>query len=420
MQFLWKYIDDLVGKGLEINQVMQLIFYASARFVPIALPIAMLLSSVMVFGKLGENSELVAMNSSGVSLAKIMRPFLAVSFIIALSSYLFSNHLMPLANLKNASMIYDIQKKKPALNIRPGVFYDDIEGFSIRIGNKKKDNREIEDILIYDHRNNNGGSKVITAKSGLMKTTDDERYLEISLFDGYSYIESKDKRREKINRRVHFKENLIRFDLSSFNIIKSSENLYKGHYAMLNNNQLNVAIDSLSKILEQKKEHFKESISSNYHYTYDNPITNINLNDLKEQVKVSDKKIDNVLINRLKTLRSITKNAKDDNEYRSVILAKHNIEWHRKITLAIACIILFFVGASFGAIIKKGGFGIPVLISVLLFVLYHVISIIGEKSVKKLSLDPWFGMWLSNFIFIPLAIFLSYKASKNSTLFKHL
>ena len=420
MQFLWKYIDDLVGKGLEINQVMQLIFYASARFVPIALPIAMLLSSVMVFGKLGENSELVAMNSSGVSLAKIMRPFFVISFIIALSSYLFSNHLMPLANLKNASMIYDIQKKKPALNIRPGVFYDDIEGFSIRIGNKKKDNREIEDILIYDHRDNNGDSKVITAKSGLMKTTDDERYLEISLFEGYSYIESKDKRRKKINRRVHFKENLIRFDLSSFSINKTSENLYKGHYAMLNNNQLNVAIDSLSVILEQKKEHFKESISSNYHYTYDNQITNINLNDLKEQVKVSDKKIDNVLINRLKTLRSITKNAKDDNEYRSVILAKHNIEWHRKITLAIACIILFFVGASFGAIIKKGGFGIPVLISVLLFVLYHVISIIGEKSVKKLSLEPWFGMWLSNFIFIPLAIFLSYKASKNSTLFKHL
>ena len=156
MQFLWKYIDDLVGKGLELSQIFQLVFYASARFVPIALPIAMLLASVMVFGKLGENSELVAMKSSGISLTKMFKPFLFLTLILSIGSYLFSNYVMPIANLKNGSMIYDIQKKKPALNIKPGIFYKDIEGFSIKVGEKKEDNKTLKDIIIYDHRSQYG------------------------------------------------------------------------------------------------------------------------------------------------------------------------------------------------------------------------------------------------------------------------
>lgn len=421
MQFLWKYIDDLVGKGLELNQIFHLVFYASARFVPVALPIAMLLASVMVFGKLGENSELVAMKSSGISLIKMFKPFSFLVLIIAIGSYLFSNYVMPIANLKNGSMIYDIQKKKPALNIKPGIFYKDIEGFSIKVGEKKDDNKTLKDILIYDHRSGDGNNKVVIAKSGIMQLTKDEKYLEIILYDGHSYIEPQDRKskKRKTHRTTHFKENLIRFDLSSFQMGSSSENLYKNHYAMLNNKQLDAAIDSLELKLLEKKNLFIENIKSNYHYSIESFEEKKEIEN-RYQSLVSKQKQFNLSMNRLKTLRSITKNNKDELEYRKTILAKHKIEWHRKITLAFACIILFFIGSSLGSIIKKGGFGMPVLISVLFFVFYHVLSIIGEKSIKNLSMDPVQGMWMANMIFLPIAILLVYKASRDSSIFNFL
>ena len=197
MQFLWKYIDDLVGKGLDFYQISELLFYASARFVPIALPIAMLLSSVMVFGKLGEQYELVALKSAGISLYRLLIPILLFVLIISYGSFLFSNYVMPIANLKNGSMIYDIQKKKPALNIKPGIFYKEIEGFSIKINEKDPDGVTLKNILIYDHTDQNGNNKVLIAESGKMQITQDERFLELILYHGHSYIDIPEKKTEK-------------------------------------------------------------------------------------------------------------------------------------------------------------------------------------------------------------------------------
>lgn len=410
MQFLWKYIDDLIGKGLDISQVIELMIYSIARFVPLALPIAVLISSVMVLGKLGENYELAALQSSGISLISIMKPIFVLIVLISISSFLFSNYVMPIANFKGGSLLYDIKKKKPAINMKEGIFYNDIDGFSIKIGSKDDD--VLNDILIYDHKENLGNKKVISAKSGKMNITDDEKYMELYLFDGNSYIEieNNNKKKKSINRKISFQKDLIRFDLSSFNM-KNSEMLYKGHYAMLNNKQLSYSIDSLNNKLIDKQNLIKVRVSENYKYDAsiksDSVITLNNLNN---------KRIHETAINKLRILKSVSKSNADDLNYKKTIIAKHKIEWHRKISLAFACIIMFLIGAPLGSIIRKGGFSVPLLISILLFVVYYVISITGEKTAKDLSTSPIEGMWISNFIFIPISMILITLALRNSSI----
>ena len=415
MQFLWKYIDDLVGKGLEFTQIAELIFYASARFVPVALPIAMLLSSVMVFGKLGENYELAALKASGISLIRILFPLTIFVIIISYSSFLFSNYVMPIANLKNGSMIYDIQKKKPALNIKEGIFYKDIEGFSIKVTKKDDDGKTLKNIIIYDHTANNGNDKVIIAESGVMQLTKDEQFLELILYNGHSYIDiaKNNRKSRKPYRTTHFKEDLIRFNLSSFSTMNNSVDLYKGHYAMLSNKQLAIAIDSLNLKFKERKETFKINIVDKYNSKseMDSLVVLDDLSLLKQKRQFD------IAINKLKTIKSIVKSNKDDLEYRKIIIIKHKIEWHRKISLAVACLLLFLVGSCMGAIVRKGGFGLPVLISVFFFIIYHVLSMIGEKSAKDLSLQAYEGIWLANIVFSPIALFLLYKAKNDSQLF---
>ena len=408
MQFLWKYIDDLIGKGLDIGQVSELMIYSIARFVPLALPIAVLISSVMVLGKLGENYELAALQSSGISLISIMKPIFILIVLISISSFLFSNYVMPIANFKGGSLLYDIKKKKPAINIKEGIFYNDIDGFSIKIGSK--DDGILNNILIYDHKENLGNKKVISAKSGKMKITDDEKYMELYLYDGNSYIEieNNNKKKKSINRKISFQKDLIRFDLSSFNM-KNSEMLYKGHYAMLNNTQLSYSIDSLNNKLIDKENLIKVRVTENYKYDKTNKVDSVISLD-----KLNNKRINETAINKLRILKSVSKSNSDDLNYKKTIIAKHKIEWHRKISLAFACIIMFLIGAPLGSIIRKGGFSVPLLISILLFVVYYVISITGEKTAKDLSASPLEGMWISNFVFIPISLILILLALRNS------
>ena len=407
MQFLWKYIDDLIGKGLTLFQVSELMMYSIARFVPLALPIAVLISSVMVIGKLGENYEIAALQSSGISLKKILQPLFLFIIIISIFSYLFSNYVMPIANYKGGSLLYDIKKKKPSVNIKEGIFYNDIDGFSIKIGTKSSNNGLLYDILIYDHTDNNGNKKVISAQSGKMEISDNEKYMELTLYNGNSYIELKDNKKKSNHRKISFSENLIRFDLSNFGL-KNSEMLYKGHYAMLNNKQLQYSIDSLNKKLEEKKILVYNRISEKYNYN-----TNNKLDSTLSTNKISNKKISETAINKLRILKSISNSNSDDINYRKSIIAKHKIEWHRKISLSFACIIMFLIGAPIGSIVRKGGFSIPLLISIILFVAYYVISITGEKTAKDLSASPLEGMWIANFIFIPISIILIFMASNN-------
>jgi len=410
MQFLWKYIDDLIGKGLSTLQVGELMIYSIARFVPLALPIAVLISSVMVIGKLGEDYELAAFQSSGISITKIMRPLFLIILLISLSSYLFSNHIMPIANFKGGSLLYDIKKKKPALNIKEGIFYNDIDGYSIKIGSKENNGETLKNLLIYDHSDNSGNKKVISAESGTMIITEDERYMELSLYNGTSYMEVDEVKQKKDSphRKISFEKELIRFDLSSFNI-KNSEMLYKGHYAMLNNTQLKNSIDSLSRKLNEKETLINNRILDNYNY---NPKKN---DDYFERNNIKNKKrIFTTAINKLRVLKSVSQSNANDINYKKMIIAKHKIEWHRKLSLSIACIVMFLIGAPLGSIVRKGGFSVPLLISILLFVIYYVISISGEKTAKDLSISPFEGMWIANLVFLPISILLIYHALNNT------
>ena len=411
MQFLWKYVDDLVGKGLDVLQIFQLMFFASARFVPLSLPLAVLISSLMYYGSLGETNQINAFKTSGISFLRFSLPIFIFSILIAISSYLFSNHILPYANLKNASMIYSIQKKKPALNIREGIFYDEINGYKIKIGKKLSDNKSLEDIIIYTN-NTSDNSTVIVAEKGTMSIDENNNLLEFNLINGHSYNElSILDQKNNEHRKLKFEQNKLIIDLSSFNFMKNTESLYKGHYAMLKNNEILSSIDSLKEVKESKIKKFRLDILQNYKPIQkkldSEKIVNSNLNK---------KRILNTAINKSQAILSNTQSINDELDFRNTIITKHRIEFLRKFSLAFACIIMFALGSSIGSIINKGGFGYPILASSLLFIIYYIISIIGEKSAKELTIDTYFGMWLSNLIFIPISL-IAFIAANNEIRF---
>ncbi len=428
MQFLWKYVDDLVGKGLEWYLIGKLLFYASSTFVPLGLPLAILLSSLMTFGNLGEHYELVAMKAAGISIWKIMKPLIILSILICLLAFYFSNNILPVANLKFQSLLYDIRKKKLTFNIKEGVFYNGLDGYTIRIGKKDKDGIRIEDVMIYNHTKRLGNIDLTIAKSGRMESTPDGRYIIFTLFDGYNYHEKVDVKGYRVTRpfqRTHFQEECRRFDLKSFELNRTDETLFKDHYMMLNIAQLNKAIDSLSTKLEKKKTDFKSSFIKNNFRFYSNIDTTKKITDTLKNLKPEF--LDNFTRNeKEKILQAAIINSKniknnityyiDDIAAKNKIIIKHKIIWHKKFTLSFACFVLFFIGAPLGAIIRKGGLGLPVVISVLFFILYHITSITGKKYTEAAVMDPNIGMWLSSAILLPIGVFLTYKATTDSPL----
>ncbi len=432
MQFLWKYVDDLVGKGLEWHIIVRLLLYASSTFVPLALPLAILLSSIMTFGNLGENYELVAMKAAGISLRKIMMPLVMLSIVISITAFLFSNYVLPIANLKFHSLLYDVRQKKLALNIKEGIFYNGIEGFTIRIGNKDQDKNIIRDVMIYNHSKRRGNIQVTTAEWGKMELAPDKSTLIFTLYDGYSYEEILDRKDYKVSRpfqRTKFREQVKRFSGLDFGMSRTDETLFRNNYQMMNINQLENSKDSLSDELIIRKERFRKSIDDKYAFYYqvdtllgqiDTAVIDTAIIDTTLIFADADKGIKLAAIdNALQSARSIKNsigNSKDDFERRQERIRKHNIEWHRKFTLSIACLILFFIGAPLGAIIRKGGLGMPVVVSIFLFVIFHIISITGEKYARAGLLEPYMAMWMASAVLLPLGIFLTYKATTDSPL----
>ena len=415
MQFLWKYIDDLVGKGLEMVVIAKLLFYAAARFVPMALPISVLLSSIMTFGNIAEKSELMAIKSAGISLRKCMTPLLTLVIVITSFSFLFSNYYMPYANLKAGSLLYDIRKQKPALNIKEGIFYNELSGYSIKIDKKLENGTDLEGIMIYDHNSEKGNDKVIIAEKGKMYLAENEQYFVIALENGYSYNELDLKKDNKPFQRASFKEDILRFDLSDFGMKRSSEDLYRNHYAMMNNRQLLNAIDSIDYKMNLKTSAFSYQINQKNEVDFESIAVGYKsklVNSPKYTTKVYSNAISSV-----KYLQSLLTSHMKDKRFSKEISIKHKIEWHRKLTLAIACIIFFFIGAPLGAIIRKGGFGMPVIISVGFFITYHIISVTSEKMVKEAEIAVLQGMWSANLILLPIGIYLIYKANSDSPLF---
>ncbi len=424
MQFLWKYIDDLVGKGLEWYIIVKLMLYVSITLVPLALPLALLLASIMTFGNLAEHFELTAFKSAGVSLQRVMRPLVVTAVLISISAFIFSNNILPYANLKMNALLYDVRQQKPALLIQEGIFYNGIDGYSIKIGQKDRDGQTIHNIMIYDHTENRGNTKVILADIGKMAMSDDERYLILNLVKGYSY-EEKDNRPGKNSRpmmRTEFEEETIRMDLSSFKMTRTNEQLFRDNYQMLNLNQLSEASDSIERKIVERKNNFKGVLF---------PALNIDTLKAKDLRSINFKEksfianfprdrragIASTALYGARNIRSLTEDTFRDLDAKSRTLARHNIEWQRKFTLSFACLILFFIGAPLGAIIRKGGLGMPMVVSIFFFVVFHIISITGEKFAREEVIPAWKGMWVASAVLLPVGLFLAYKATTDSALF---
>jgi len=414
IRWLYVYVDDLIGKGLSGTTLAELFFYVALNTFPLALPLALLLSSLMTFGNLGEHFELVALKSSGLSLQKIMLPLILVSLLLSGGAFLFSNNILPFVNLKMQSLIYDIQQKKPALNIKEGIFYNGIDGYTIRIEKKESDGVTCQNILIYDHTDGVGNNKVLTAQSGRLEMSPDNQFLNVTLFNGTSYEEMVDKKSGNtypLNRST-FKEQDVRFDLSGFKMMRSDEELFKSNYAMLNLKQIHEMIDTTNMEKEERMAEFRKNF------------TDMLISSKKDSAllvtdihpKVTESAIIDAALNITRSKKYYIESLIGDLENYNRPIISLNVEWHKKFTLSIACLILFFVGAPLGAIIRKGGLGMPVVVSVIIFILFWVMTITGEKMSKEGVLQPQLGMWIASLVTLPAGIFLTIKATSDSSL----
>lgn len=425
MQFLWKYIDDLVGKGLEWHIIAELMFYASASLVSLALPLSVLISSIMTMGSLGEHYELVALRSAGISIGRVMFPLIMFSIAISGLAFYFSNNLLPIANLKMGTLLYDIRHKKPTMDLRPGIFYKGIDNYAIRVGGKGEDEVSLYDVMIYDHTENKGNNKVIVADSGRMEFEGD-RYLLLTLFAGSSYEQQDNRSRDERtypHMRNQFEKEIIRFDMSEFSMRRSNEDIFKDNYKMQSLGQLVNNIDTLEISLDERKVNFYENLKRNFKFLVKDSITDTiqpiqyeNAMDLFDQPQHA--RIAEAALNMARSTRSYTHSAKDDVFARATRINRYWIEVHRKFTLSIACLILFFIGAPLGAIIRKGGLGLPTVFSIVFFLIYYLLSITGEKFAKEGMWTVFEGMWLSSVVLLPVGLFLTYKATTDSKIFE--
>ncbi len=444
MQFLWRYIDDLVGKGLEIHVLGELFFYAALTMVPMALPLAILLASLMTFGNLGERFELTAMKASGVSLMKVMRPLIVFIALVAVGAFFFQNYVLPIAQTKMWTLLYSVRQKSPEVEIPEGVFYDQIPGYNLYVESKNPETGTLFDMMIYDVSRGFDNTRVILADSGHLKMADDKAHLFLQLYDGEQFENLRDNNGGGTTstgayqpyRRETFKtkEILVAFD-ANFN--RMDESGMRNQYVGNNIEELQATIDSVTLRVDSIGNSIGTSIKeypyagiSYYKMDYSNPE---NPKTVRKPVAL-DKPIDidsvfykekpSMTRSYLAQALSKARQMKQDYEFQSYTMVddkktirRHGIEMHKKFTLSFACLIFFFIGAPLGAIIRKGGIGTPLVISVFLFIFYYIIDNTGYKMARDGKVEVWEGIWLSSFVLLPLGVFFTYKAVRDSAVF---
>jgi lipopolysaccharide export system permease protein len=430
LQFVWKYVDDFVGKGFEWYIITELLFYASLTFIPMALPLAVLLASLMTFGNLGENFELVAVKSSGISFRRAMYPLIVFIIVLSGCAFYFSNNVLPIVNLKYGTLLFDVREKKPALNINEGIFYKELEGYVIRIGKKEQDGVSIKDVIIFDHTEGMGNNNMTVAESGKMETTPEkgikQRFLIFTLYNGINYYEPSSDHSYTVTRpmqRTKFEEEIRRIDLSELNMERSKADLFKDNYQMLDLNQLSLQKDTLVMELKTRQKEIHDYLVRNFYYysimdtiKYDphkfpRPLEDDFISNFQ---KKDQKEIVDIALNNARGVSQQVEYISKELAVKGEVIAKFGIEWQRKFTLSIACLILFFIGAPLGAIIRKGGLGMPVVFSTLFFIIFHILSMTGEKFAREGIISPFQGMWFSSMIYLPIGILLTYSATTDS------
>ena len=433
MQALWKYIDDLVGKGLPVATIVELLFYASVTLANLAFPLAVLLASIFALGSLGENYELIALKSAGISLQRILFPLIVFSFFISVGAFFFLNNVNPLAFLKWRTLIYDIQQKRPELKIQEEVFYNGIDGYVIRIGRRNYDTNMLYNLRIDDHTKRAGNVYVILADSGTMAQTTDKRFLELVLYHGRSYQENVEDRRSAMQnknypfRRDAFDKQVIRIALPNYDLERSDEDIFKSGAQMMNLPQLTQMIDSLSEMIHDQGNQLRNMVQPTYRNDelHNVPVDTSHRSTVPddfwekfhEQSKTKRQMAITDALNNVRTQKDQVAGLSYELDTKNRQIRRYEIEWHYKFTISFACFIFFFIGAPLGAIIRKGGLGTPIIISVLFFVIYYVISEIGRKSARESALTSFEGMWMSTFIVFAVGVFLTWMATRDSSIF---
>lgn len=424
MQFFWLYIDDLVGKGLDLLTVLKLVGLVTLFWVPTALPLALLFSSIMTFGNLGESFELVAIKAAGIPLLRFMRPLLVITFFICGLAFLFANNIIPVTQLKLSALKYDIIVSKPSIDIKEGVFYDKIDGYVIKLGKKEKNDSVIHDVVIFE-KGYSLQDNILIAESGVMRVTKDKRFLEFILKNGWRYEE---KGQRVITNtqftRMGFREYKKIFDLKSFQMNKTGDSAFYDP-KMLSIRQLNDAIDSLKHVDTFYAKRSAKEISPYLRFARYNdtgwkmpakqPLPTVKTERLiPDSLKAG---IADAAANQMATIKGTIDMMSRDSDEKAESLRMHEIEWHRKFTLSVACLVLFLIGAPLGSIIRKGGLGTPLVFAIIFFVIFHLFNTFGEKFVKSGQASALNGMWLSTYLLIPISGFLIYKAMHDSQLF---
>ncbi|WP_183576130.1 LptF/LptG family permease [Mucilaginibacter sp. X5P1] len=427
MLFLFKYIDDLIGKGFAWYIILELMMYASATNVAMALPLSILLSTIMTYGSLGENYELVAIKSAGISLVRAMYPMVIIVSILSLSAFIFSDYMLPVANLKYFSLLYDVRQQRSANLLPEGVFSSSFPGYTIRVEKKGPDGQLLYGIIIYQKDEIHNNNIVLHAKEGRMYRTAHDQFLVLKLKDGVRYEESGDA--NGFNPRQHlmrfrFKDMDKKLDLSGFKLTRTNQDAFKSAFQMMNLKQLRDYKKDTQHHIDSTNTAQLRSIMPIMRYfviasnvkskeKYVPGKINV-LKDLKLNEQLS------ALSNAASEARAISTMVKNNSTVtadEAHDIRRSTVEYQKKYTLSVVCLVLFLIGAPLGAIIRKGGLGLPVVVSVAFFLIYYIISTIGEKSVKDGGMSPILGMWISIFILTPIGFFLSYKAATDSALF---
>jgi len=432
MQFLWKHVAELVGKGIGWSVLGEFFVYAILSLVPMALPLAILLASLMTFGNLGENFELTAMKAAGISLFRIMRPLILFISFVCVGAFYFSNYVLPISQTKLWTLIFSLRQKSPEFDIPIGEFYSGIEGFNIYV--RGKSNHLLKDMMIYDFSGGFENATVMVSDSGRVQFTADNKYLLLSLYDGESFENLKKQRISSSSnsvpyRRETFKTKEILLDFNTdFN--RFDESMLQDQHVSKNFKQLTHSIDSVSKIANSTSSNQAKELVSK-HFLGRETLIGTTINDsLKKNKKIynpdslflslnqsSMVRVTNSAVERAKSMKDLIDYNKMMLNTPASYVLRHEIERHRKFTLSFACLIFFFIGAPLGAIIRKGGLGTPVVISVIMFIIYYIIDNTGYKMAREAILPSYEGMWLSSALLLPVGIFITYKAVVDATLF---
>lgn len=433
MNFLWRYIDDLVGKGLDANIILELVSYAMANMIPMALPLSMLLAAIMTMGNLGENYELLAMKSAGMSLPHIVKPLIVVVGIIAIGSFFIVNNLVPYSNKKMQSVLWDIKQQKQTIEFQDGLFFNGIQDMNIRVGHQDPETGLLTDVLIYDNRGSSGNMTTTIADSGYIKLSDDKRFLLITLYEGERYEQTRNANlwyTKSALRRNTFEVQKASIQMEGFDMQRTDANMFSNSKTK-NIQELQYEIDTLERQVNSATTRSYDPLLKERIFAKDTTVVVENdsltrnqrnfkavyaLDSLPQLDLRTQERIWSQAVVTARNSRSMF--SFDESQAKTALkqLYLSKVEWHRMISLPVSIMIFFLIGAPLGAIIRKGGLGMPIVISVIFFVIYYIISLSGEKMAKEGTWESMYGMWLSSFILAPVAIYLTYKATNDSGL----